>query len=114
MTCGPLIQISPDSPIARETPSSSLMAISMLGNGNPMLPLNLRLVTGLLVPMAQVSLIPQPSIMAEPVAASQLLAVPSDAAIPPAWLTQRLEKSIVLNCGCCNSALNSVLTAGSI
>ena len=71
-------------------------------------------VTGLLVPIAQVSLMPQPSIIGQPVTAIQCFAVPSEAAMPPACETHRLEKSIVLNCGCCSKALKSVLTAGSM
>lgn len=91
------MQSSPDSPIGIELPSSSLIAISMLGNGRPMVPVNLVFDTGLLVPIAQVSLMPQPSIIGQPVASNQRFAVPSDAAMPPAWETNSVEKSMVLN-----------------
>ena len=89
MTLGPRMQISPESPWGKLLPASSLMAMSMLGKGKPMLPLNDVRVTGLLVPMAQVSLMPQPSIMALPVAACHARAVPSDAAMPPACVRHR-------------------------
>ncbi|MNT37108.1 hypothetical protein D3C72_1732280 [compost metagenome] len=72
------------------------------------------MITGLLVPMAQVSLMPQPSIMVLPVTFCHCLAVPSLAAMPPACDTHKCEKSRVLNCGFCSSALNSVFTAGSM
>ena len=58
------------------------MAMSMPGSGRPMEPVNSVLVTGLLVPMAQVSLMPQPSIMVLPVTFCHCLAVPSLAAMP--------------------------------
>ena len=61
------MQISPASPTGSERPSSSLIAMSMPGSGRPMVPLKSVLVTGLLVPIAQVSLMPQPSIIAQPV-----------------------------------------------
>ena len=77
-------------------------------------PVNSVLVTGLLVPMAQVSLMPQPSIMVLPVTFCHCLAVPSDAAMPPACDTHRCEKSSARNCGFCSNALNSVFTAGSM
>src|SRR5665647_1759318 len=104
------MQISPDAPCVSELPSSSLMAMSMPGSGRPMLPENSWASTGLLVPMAQVSLMPQPSTIGQPVVSNHCLAVPLDAAMPPACVEQRLEKSTVLNCGCDSSALNKVLT----
>ena len=53
-----------ENPSVLELPmDSDMMAMSMPGSGRPMVPLNSVLVTGLLVPMAQVSLMPQPSIM---------------------------------------------------
>jgi len=55
---------------------------------------------------------PQPSTMAHPVTFCHSLAVPSEAAIPPACETHREEKSSALNSGFCSSALNKVLTAG--
>ena len=79
-----------------------------------MVPVKLLLSTGLLVPTAQVSLMPQPSTIGLPVTSSQRWAVPSDAAMPPAWVTHRLEKSMVLNVGCSSKALNRVLTAGKM
>ena len=42
---------------------------------------------GLLLPMAQVSDMPQPSIMVEPVSSFHALAVLSEAAMPPACVT---------------------------
>ncbi|MCY1218119.1 hypothetical protein D9M72_300540 [compost metagenome] len=86
----------------------------MLGNGRPMVPVNFVFDTGLLVPIAQVSLMPQPSIIGQPVASNHLRAVPSEAAMPPACDTNSVEKSTVLNSGCISSALNKVFTAGSM
>ena len=54
-----------------------------------MVPLNSWLRTGLFVPMAQVSLMPQPSIMVQPVVSFQRLAVPSDA-------TKSLQRRILV------------------
>ncbi|MPM81775.1 hypothetical protein SDC9_128832 [bioreactor metagenome] len=79
-----------------------------------MVPVNSLLVTGLFVPMAQVSLMPQPSIMVLPVTCCHWRAVPSEAAMPPACETHRGEKSSLRNCAFCSSALNSVFTAGSM
>ena len=56
---------------------------------------------------------PQPSIIGQPVASFQRLAVPSEAAMPPACEMRSAEKSTVLKSGCTSSALNSVFTAGS-
>ncbi|MNT66179.1 hypothetical protein D3C72_2042240 [compost metagenome] len=107
------MQISPGVPSGRLLPSSSLMAMAMPGNGSPIVPVKSRLITGLLVPMAQVSLMPQPSIIGQPVTLSHCLAVDSEAAMPPACDRARLEKSSWRNCGFCSRALNRVLTAGS-
>ena len=114
MTFGPRMQISPDSPCAKLLPASSLIWISILGRGKPIVPVNALLVTGLFVPMATVSLMPQPSTMGLPVAANHALAVPSVAAIPPACDKHNVEKSKVLNDGVCSNALNSVFTAGNM
>src|SRR5688572_25199092 len=84
----------------------------MLGSGKPMVPVNWVLVTILLVPAAHVSLMPHPSIIGQPVAWCHCLAVPSEAAIPPACDRHSCEKSMDLNCGCCIKELNKVFTAG--
>ncbi|CKR50629.1 Uncharacterised protein [Mycobacterium tuberculosis] len=91
-----------------------MIAISILGSGSPIVPVNSVFDTGLFVPIAQVSLIPQPSIIGQPVTSNHLRAVPSEAAMPPACETNSVEKSSVLNSGCISSALNSVFTAGSM
>jgi len=85
------MQISPAWPCGRLWPASSLMAMSMLGSGRPMVPLNPVLLTGLLVPMAQVSLMPQPSIMVLPVTFCQALAVASLAAMHPLPMAQIID-----------------------
>ncbi len=77
-----------------------------------MLPLKWVCVTGLLAPIAQVSVMPRPSIMALFVAACQSRAVASEAAMPPAWVSLSDEKSMVLKMGCCINALNKVFTPG--
>ena len=64
--------------------------------------------------MAQVSLMPQPSIMVLPVTFCHSRAVPSDAAMPPACAMHSGAKSSVRNSAFCSSALNSVLTAGNM
>src|SRR5262245_57941211 len=100
MTLGRLLQISAEAPHGNDALSSSLIANSIPGRGEPIVAVNSFPVTMLLVPIAQVSLMPQPSTMGQPVTCCQCLAVPSEAAMPPAWVMHSCEKSTDLNCGC--------------
>ena len=109
---GPLIHISPAWLTPTGLSSSSITIISTLGRGKPIVPLKLRSVTKLLVPAATPSVMPQPSIIAQPVVSSQRFAVCSVAAIPPACDNFNVLKSKFLKFGLSNNPLNKVLTAG--